>query len=496
MWGRRDSPDQSLETDPPSPLEPDEPPAPAATCTPFLWDPSSKQVIPTPQPMLADPLGVNANLFCSGHATLPDGRLLVAGGHLADGSGLTQTCLYDPSANTWKSSALMRHGRWYPTLTTLPDGSVLIVSGSYGPKGTTLNNTVPEVWKDGSVVEMAASPAGAWDLYPRMHVTSGGKVVITGSLRQGWLLDVSGGGQWIEGPSKTENGQRDYAPSVLYDGDKVLYVGGGNPPTTHADLLDLGQVNPQWTAAAPMNYPRRQHNATILADGSVLVTGGTRSGGEGPPQNFDNLDQGQPVHVSELWDPASGQWTELAAESVDRCYHSTAILLPDATVLSAGGGEFFPIEAINQENDPVDSHRDAQIFSPPYLFSGPRPLITSAPDEISYGETFHVQTPQAEEVTRVTWIRLSSVTHSFNTGQRCTRLPAQQASDESTISSRSTFALSRTKRTDRIRRRDLWAERGSSCRRKSLSSPRKAPFSQRTASRTPTEIPDRGFASP
>ena len=108
-----------------------------------------------------------------------------------------------------------------------------------------------------------------------------------------------------------------------------------------------------------MNFPRRQHNATILADGSVLVTGGTRSGGPGPPQNFDNLDLGQPVHVAELWDPNRQQWTELAAEMIDRCYHSTAVLLPDATVLSAGGGEFFPIEAVTEENDPADSHRDS-----------------------------------------------------------------------------------------------------------------------------------------
>jgi galactose oxidase len=92
----------------------------------------------------------------------------------------------------------------------------------------------------------------------------------------------------------------------------------------------------------------------------VLVTGGTQGNG------FNNLDPGQPVHAAELWDPATGSWTVLAAESVDRCYHATAVLLPDGTVLNAGSGEFRPTPTT--ENDPKDSHRDAQIFSPPYLF--------------------------------------------------------------------------------------------------------------------------------
>lgn len=425
MWGRRDSPDQSLETDPPSPLHVGQPPAPPARCTPFLWDPSTKQATMTPRPTLGDPAGTNANLFCGGHAFLPDGRLLAAGGHLADGSGLSQTTLYDPRSDTWTPSAVMKHGRWYPTLTSLPDGSVLILSGSFGPKGASLNNTAPEVWKGGALTEILQNPAGAFDLYPRMHVASSGLVFMSGSLQQSWVLDISGGGKWTPGPSKVANGQRDYAPSVLYDVDKIIYIGGGNPPTANADLIDLSQAHPKWTATAPMSFPRRQHNATILPDGSVLVTGGTRSGGGGPPQNFDNLDLGQPVHVAELWDPNSQQWTELAAEAIDRCYHSTAVLLPDATVLSAGGGEFFPIEAVTEENDPADSHRDAQIFSPPYLFKGARPVITAAPDTAVYGEPFHVETPQPDDIEQVTWVRLSSVTHSFNTGQRFNRLSSQ-----------------------------------------------------------------------
>jgi hypothetical protein len=91
------------------------------------------------------------------------------------------------------------------------------------------------------------------------------------------------------------------------------------------------------------------------------------------------------------------------------CRAVASVLLPDATVLSAGGGE--------GGSDPNQSHREAQIFHPPYLFRGPRPEINSAPDEVEYGEEFSVQI-SAENVSSVSWIRLSSVTHAFNQNQR------------------------------------------------------------------------------
>jgi hypothetical protein len=421
MWGRRDDPDQSLDVDPPSPLQPGAPAAPPAQCTPFLWNPADGRITRTPQPTLADNK-TKANLFCAGHSFLADGRLLVAGGHLADGAGLNQTTVYDPVHNTWTPSAVMNHGRWYPMLTTLDDGSVLILAGSFRdpaatPNSQPLNNTVPQVWKAGILTETVHNQnAAPFDLYPRMHVASNNLVFTTGSLQQTFTLDVANGGTWTPGPLR-DQAQRDYAPSVLYDTDKAIYIGGGNAPTAAAELIDFSQPAPTWTPTpAAMSFPRRQHNATILADGTVLVTGGTRSGG------FNNLDPGQPVHIAELWDPESRRWTELAAEAVDRCYHSTAVLLRDGRVLSAGGGEFVPVEAVKRENDPADSHRDAQLFSPPYLFKGDRPVIANAPDTVRLTDTFHVQTEQAGDIAKVTLIRLSSVTHSFNTGQRCATL--------------------------------------------------------------------------
>ena len=430
MWGRRDNPQQSLDTDPASPLAPGLPPAPPATCTPFVWNPANGNLTHTPQPTLNDGR-TNANLFCSSHAFLPDGRLLVTGGHLADSHGLNQATIYDPAASTWTPTAVMNDGRWYPTAIALPPGSVLVLSGSYfdPTQNQVVNNLIPQIWNDGTFTSIASMGA-AFDLFPRMHVASTGLVYLT-SLVQTWSLNTSGGGTWTPLPGvQKPNGLRDYAPSVLYDVDKVLFAGGGNPPTANAETIDLSQAHLAWVATNPMNFPRRQHNGTILPDGTVLVTGGTRGGGApGTAEAFNDLDPGQPVHIAELWDPKTGQWTMLAAENADRCYHSTAVLLPDGTVLSAGGGEFILNEGTPQQvaNNPQDTHDDAQVFSPPYLFKGPRPQITSAPDSVTYGDTFGIGTAQPGQIATISLIRLSSVTHSFNAGQRISFLPAQIA---------------------------------------------------------------------
>src|SRR3989442_10875887 len=158
-----------------------------------------------------------------------------------------------------------------------------------------------------------------------------------------------------------------------------------------------------------MHSRRRQHNATLLPDGTVLVTGGSRGGGGTDPNRpgkpddngFNDLRPGRPVHIAELWDPATQTWTELAAEEVDRCYHATAVLLPDATVLSAGGGEYRPPNGQDVPNDPQDTHPDAQIFSPPHLFRGARPQITAAPASVDHRAAFQVGTAPPNDIGKV-----------------------------------------------------------------------------------------------
>jgi hypothetical protein len=98
---------------------------------------------------------------------------------------------------------------------------------------------------------------------------------------------------------------------------------------------------------------------------------------------------------------------------VNRGYHATSILLPDGRVLHTGSGD-----ALDGNGDPYPDERNGELFSPPYLFKGARPTITSAPAEPYYGGTITVKTPTPAAITKVSLVAIGSATHAFDSNQR------------------------------------------------------------------------------
>lgn len=356
---------------------------------PYVWDPSAKTFTAVPS---------GSWIFCGGHAFLSDGRLLVNGGHISDNHGMAETNLFNPSTMVWSRGASMVKGRWYPTTTTLANGQVLTMGGR---DETASLVTIPEVWTGSSWKSLTAADRSL-PYYPRAFLAPNGRVFVAGEYQPTYYLSTSGTGSWSTVSSR-RYGVRDYGSAVMYQPGKILYAGGGHTTNT-AETIDLNKASPTWEWTNPMAYARRHLNATVLPDGKVLVTGGTSGTG------FS--DEASAVHAAELWDPASGTWTTLASNSVSRVYHSTTLLLKDGRVLHTGSGD---------ASGAVD-HFDAELFSPPYLFKGARPKISSGPSTVNYTETFFVGTVDPAAIARVTWIRLGSVTHAFDMNQRFNEL--------------------------------------------------------------------------
>jgi galactose oxidase-like protein len=320
----------------------------------------------------------------------------------------------------------MAFGRWYPTVTELPDGRVVTMAGrdSAGKVVTT-----PEIWESNQWVKLPGAGTLQIPYYPRNFIDpKNGLVFMAGERIQSRWFDPDGSaaggrGRWIDGPSHTWPFNRDYGTAAMYEPGKILVVGGGGnstwptpdaksaTPTATAEKIDLTAGTPTWQSAGSMSVPRRHLNSTILPDGQVLITGGTSGGG------FVNIDEGLAEKAAEEWNPATNEWTTLASNSVMRVYHSVSILLPDATVLHGASGNAMAGGAV-----PVPDEPNHEIFSPPYLFKGARPTITDAPASVGYGQSFAIATPNAAQVTAVRWIHIGTVTHAFDFGQRANTL--------------------------------------------------------------------------
>ena len=365
-----------------------------------VFDPQTNTV--TTQP-------VGWDMFCNGMVVLPDGRALINGGTLQYDPfhGELRSAVYDLTTGAFTNVQNMAHGRWYPTVTNLGDGTVMTFSG-LDENGNT--NTTVEIY---SVSTGWSTPIGSPftpPLYPRMHVLPDGKVFYSGSTAQSRLFDPVA--KTWSGVIATTNygGTRTYGTSVLLPltpannyKPVVMIMGGGNPSTATTELIDLSAATPIWTNGPPMSEPRIEMNATILPNGKIIALGGS----------LNDEDTGTASLNADLYDPATNTFSSAGMNAFARLYHSNSLLLPDGTVWVAGG---------NPARGTYEQHME--IYSPAYLFNldgtlATRPAITGVPSSgIGYGSAFQVQTPDAASITSVVLIRPGAPTHAFDMEQR------------------------------------------------------------------------------
>lgn len=401
----------------------------AGTFKTAVFDPATGSFTEVPTP---------ADLFCSGHVQLRDGRVLVMGGNkdyaAADGSvgykGLKDSYIFDPATNAYTRVNDMLAGHWYPSATLMGNGDVLSFGGlAEDSSGTVVNEHFDGVagqWKPFGQTHQAWY---FWGLYPAMILMQDGRLFYTGSHVFGDGLPGTGAsiydyyaGTITDIPGLRRKDERDESMSVLLppaQDQKVLTVGGGNHtvhPEAHrlTDLIDLKAPSPAYSPGPDLPQGHYEDgtpqtgdqgkvyvSTVILPDGKVFETGGALY-----------TYRAKPVFEASMYDPVANAFQPgMATDPVPRTYHSESLLLPDGRVMSFG-------------DNPGDGSFDLRmsIYSPPYLFKGARPQITSVQNASwAYGTAQRITT--GGPVVKASLIRPAAVTHSSDPNQRYIDLP-------------------------------------------------------------------------
>jgi hypothetical protein len=436
--------------------------------------------VPEQEPSCApDDVGNNdGNMFCGDVAQLADGRQILIGGtdfynepsilEQAEGDpvnagiveleGLRSAQIFDPTAGEdglgrWDATDPMQFGRWYPAATTLPDGDIAAVSGTVKLiKSTQLSqvrrtevfDARTETWQ-----ERHTGPASEKTLpqNPRMYLTPNGKLFYSGD-GQMWgpfgqaadeILFAQQGFFNFETDEWENTGvtlPRSSPVSVAlpmqppYDEMTILRAGGtlGPPPGSHVAVSTTtlttvdSEGNVTEEAGPDLNHARWFSQPTPLPTGEVLITSGARNDEVVAP----GLEL--PVTTPEIYNPETGEFTELALPERARTYHNNALLLPNGQVLVGGNSPFALGYGVQRDAVPGitgnnDKDPSFELFNPPYLHKGDRPHIDRVRSGLVWGRAFEIVTEDAASVTKVTLMRMPSPQHVMDNDTRTLELP-------------------------------------------------------------------------
>ncbi|MBM2619307.1 DUF1929 domain-containing protein [Actinoplanes sp. LDG1-06] len=336
---------------------------------------------------------------------------------------------FDPRTERYQRTGDMVEHRWYPTLVTMTDGDVLAVSGldQFGrilPGRNEVYDASKRTWSESKKHERY------FPTYPSLHQMADGRIFYSGansgygSDQEGrtpgiWSLDDN---RFQPVPGLRQPELNETATSVLLppaQEQQVMIFGGGGVgdspiSTARTDIVDLKARKPVYRPGPDLPKPARYLSTVVLPDDTVFTSGGSSGYRGGPYRGQTRSD----LFNAQFYVPSTNSFRTAAESTVGRNYHSEAILLPDGRLITLGSDPLYD----RSGEAPGTFEQRIEVYSPPYLFKGERPVIADAPGEVTRGGAFTVATPQADRIRSARLLRPSSVTHGTDTDQRSVAL--------------------------------------------------------------------------
>lgn len=392
--------------------------------TTMLWNPDDATPAafedPVNQPHQVPDAAAGYSVLCGGHSFLSDGRLLVlGGGGYGPHSKAKWGYKFDPTGKIWtRTAGCMAHARWYPTTLTLGDQrignshEILVVCG-HGGGDMEIYDEASDSFAEVTLGDDKPFP----NLYPGLHLLPNHSVFYS---RTGWASAGAGGGPFAGddqsgyfiftgantgiwnsiAPVSPSMPDRTKGMSVVLLSNtapyvRILVVGGAEASTNNTyEIIDATSLSPAMNWGPAQAFPDGEHrslcSAVVLPDGNVFVCGGIQRSNS----------------PCTMFNPQTNSWSPMAALPSIRDYHSVALLLPSGQVMMAGW-----------------NNTSIEIYSPPYLFGGARPIISNAPALVHHGQSFVIESPDAPSIVKVVLVRPMAVTHETDTEQKVLEMP-------------------------------------------------------------------------
>lgn len=351
-----------------------------------------------------------------------------------DFQGIDVAYEFDPVAERYVPVDPMAEARWYPTLTTLPDGRVLTVSGldevgEVVPGINEIYDPETRTWSEG--------PERYFPTYPALFLTEGGKIFYTGSnagygpadqgrepgiwdLEKNTFEEVGG----LSDPDQLETSASLLLPPA--QDQRFMVLGGGGvgesaKSTERTAIVDLTEEDPTYREGPSLPQGTRYLSSVLMPDDTVFTSGGST----------DYRGRGRSdVLRAQFYDPEADTFVPAADPTVGRNYHSEALLLPDGRVATFGSD---PLYGDRDNTRTGEFEKRIEVYTPPYLHDGreeTRPALGAGPERAEPGETVTFETADAERIAEARLMRPSAVTHTTDVEQRSLRLKLERADGE------------------------------------------------------------------